>query len=138
MGSMPILQPLARRYGYQRPNPSAEIVACLRKLMIRHTKAQRINGAAALSLPEADTSTVYLTMNAEEQRLYKIARKLDGRLKIQDYQPYYLDNALRRQRQSAANAYVFKAQKKVLRKGLLEKARADRERWQQACKQVEP
>ena len=32
----------------------------------------------------------------------------------------------------------FKAQKKVLRKGLLEKARADRERWQQACKQVEP
>ena len=27
----------------------------------------------------------------------------------------------------------FKAQKKVTRKGLLEKARAERERWHQAC-----
>ena len=29
----------------------------------------------------------------------------------------------------------FKAQKKVLRKGLLEKARADREKWRRACEE---
>ena len=31
----------------------------------------------------------------------------------------------------------FKSQKKVLRKGHLDKARADRERWRQACEEYE-
>ena len=48
----------------------ARLVAELQTLMIRHTKAQRIAGDAALKLPELDSETVWLTMTKSEQSSY--------------------------------------------------------------------
>ena len=39
----------------------------LKKIMIRHTKAQRIDGEAALALPDADCATVLLDMSVDER-----------------------------------------------------------------------
>ncbi|KAL9189332.1 hypothetical protein ACHAXT_011822 [Thalassiosira profunda] len=44
------------------------LVDLLQAYMIRHTKSQRIGGSAALALPPSTTSTVMLTMSAEEDR----------------------------------------------------------------------
>ena len=43
-----------------------EVVDRLKKLMIRHTKSQRIGGQVALSLPETDHATVWLDMSDDE------------------------------------------------------------------------
>jgi SNF2 family DNA or RNA helicase len=40
------------------------------KVMIRHTKSQRINGNEALTLPPSTTSTVILTMSEDENRVF--------------------------------------------------------------------
>ena len=125
-----------------------EYVARLRMVMIRHTKSQRINGAAALSLPEADTSTIWLTMSDDESKLYHTATRLDGTqsalkcsimsyahhvtshaaslipdtrfashrrspgtLSSRPYDPFDLDNKIRRQRQACGNYYQFKPHK---------------------------
>ena len=50
----------------------------LKKVMIRHSKGQRINGEAALSLPDADAATVWLTMSADERLLYDLSSCADG------------------------------------------------------------
>ena len=50
----------------------------LKKVMIRHTKRQRIHGEAALSLPDADVETVWLTMSADERALYALSSCADG------------------------------------------------------------
>lgn len=50
----------------------------LRKVMIRHSKSQRINGEEALSLPDADVATVWLTMSADERLLYDLCCCADG------------------------------------------------------------
>ena len=42
------------------------LVDVLQTFMVRHTKAQRIGGSAALALPPSTTSTVMLTMSAGE------------------------------------------------------------------------
>lgn len=94
---------------FQSVPPSADLVARLRKVMIRHTKSQRINGAQALSLPDADTRTVMLTMSPVELVLYRRALKLDGRLSCVNTKPFALDNSIRRRRQASANFYQYKA-----------------------------
>ena len=43
-----------------------EVVDRLKKIMIRHTKSQRIGGQVALSLPETDHATVWLDMSDDE------------------------------------------------------------------------
>uniref|UniRef100_A0A7S4BGJ8 Helicase ATP-binding domain-containing protein n=1 Tax=Chrysotila carterae TaxID=13221 RepID=A0A7S4BGJ8_CHRCT len=51
------------------------VVALLRRLMIRHTKSQRIGGAVALALPEADAQTVWLEMKKDERAKYDDIRQ---------------------------------------------------------------
>ena len=50
-----------------------KLVAALRRVIIRHTKAQRIGGAAALSLPDEVVSTVLLDQTTAEQQMYRAA-----------------------------------------------------------------
>ena len=54
--------------------PNATVVERLRKVMIRHTKSMRIGGEVALALPDADCSTVWLTMSADERLMYNVHR----------------------------------------------------------------
>ena len=72
---------------YDPPRPGVDDARCvsnqkivdeLRKLMIRHTKSQRIGGEAALSLPEADCQTVWVTMTPHERVLYDLHACVDG------------------------------------------------------------
>ena len=64
--------PFATRRDAWRPSYSAlaldndEVVDRLKKIMIRHTKSQRIGGQVALSLPETDQATVWLDMSDDE------------------------------------------------------------------------
>ena len=45
------------------------VVENLKKLMIRHTKGQRIGGAEALSLPTLESETQWLSMKAPERKM---------------------------------------------------------------------
>jgi len=56
----------------------ANLVQKLRRLMIRHTKSQRIRGTSALVLPEKECETVWLTMSADEATLYAMHCCADG------------------------------------------------------------
>ena len=64
--------PFATRRDAWRPSYSSlaldndEVVDRLKKIMIRHTKSQRIGGQVALSLPETDQATVWLDMSDDE------------------------------------------------------------------------
>ena len=57
-----------RSNSYAGPAPldNDEVVDRLKKIMIRHTKSQRIGGQVALSLPETDHATVWLDMSDDE------------------------------------------------------------------------
>lgn len=46
------------------------LASLLGKVLIRHTKSQRINGSEALSLPPSSTTTTMLTMSQDEDRLF--------------------------------------------------------------------
>jgi hypothetical protein len=48
------------------------IVELLRAVMIRHTKSMRIGGEVALALPDADCTTAWLDMSADEKLLYEL------------------------------------------------------------------
>jgi hypothetical protein len=50
----------------------------LKQVMIRHSKSQRIQGAEALSLPDSEVATVWLTMSEDERLLYDLASCADG------------------------------------------------------------
>ena len=50
------------------------LAAGLRKVMIRHSKSQRIRGAAALALPDASSSTIKIDMPAAERSAYNNAK----------------------------------------------------------------
>lgn len=50
--------------------PRAELPAVLKRIMIRHTKSQRIHGRVALALPDADCETVWLEMSGAERKVY--------------------------------------------------------------------
>jgi hypothetical protein len=50
----------------------------LARIMIRHTKSQRIGGEVALALPDCDVRTVLLDMSADEKTLYDDAACTDG------------------------------------------------------------
>ena len=50
----------------------------IQRLMIRHSKAQRIHGEAALSLPDADVQTTMLELTPDERALYDLAACADG------------------------------------------------------------
>ena len=62
-----------RDAGHHHRGAWDKFVAALRRVMIRHTKAQRIGGAAALSLPDEVVSTVVLDQTAAEQQIYRSA-----------------------------------------------------------------
>ena len=69
----------ARGHGEDGVGPSNQEVADeLKLLMIRHSKSQRIGGEAALSLPDADVATVWLTMSEDERAAYDIYGCADG------------------------------------------------------------
>ena len=55
-----------------------EAVPDIQRLMIRHSKAQRIHGEAALSLPDADVQTTMLELTPDERALYDLAACADG------------------------------------------------------------
>ena len=52
----------------------ATLVPVLKRLMIRHTKSQRIGGEVALALPDASAVTVWLDMGLKERRVYSFQR----------------------------------------------------------------
>ena len=55
-----------------------ELIDDIKKLMIRHSKSQRIHGEQALALPDADLQTTMLRMTHDEQILYNAAAVKDG------------------------------------------------------------
>lgn len=55
------------------------LVDQLRRVCIRHTKAMRIGGDVALSLPEKDIQTVWLDMSEDERLLYQVASCDEGK-----------------------------------------------------------
>ena len=57
---------------------NADVASRLRKVMIRHTKGMRIGGEVALALPDADCSTCWLDMSADERLLYDVHACADG------------------------------------------------------------
>ena len=57
------------------PQKKTDLVDKLKKLMIRHTKAQRIGGEAALSLPTLTAETEWLSFTPTEKKLYDQARQ---------------------------------------------------------------
>ena len=58
----------------RRQVQNEELVERLRKLIIRHTKSQRIGGEVALALPETECSTVWLDMSDDERVMYNVHR----------------------------------------------------------------
>ena len=52
-------------------NSLDDVATALRKVMIRHTKSQRIAGDVALALPDSSTEIVWLNMNEEERSRYQ-------------------------------------------------------------------
>lgn len=67
-------QPLNRAISQFQYGPSEEtmntLVDLLKTFMVRHTKSQRIQGAEALALPPSTTSTILLSMSADEDRAF--------------------------------------------------------------------
>ena len=59
-------------------NTNQEVADKFKKLMIRHSKSQRIQGEEALSLPDSDVATVWLDMSPDEKLLYDLAGCADG------------------------------------------------------------
>lgn len=97
--------------------PSAAVLASLQQVLIRHTKSMRINGEAALSLPEADCQTLLLKMNPMEARLYQLASAWDGRRLRNLWErsqygesadTFAVEQAILRRRLACANAYAQK------------------------------
>ena len=85
------------------------LVSKLRRLMIRHTKSQRIGGELALALPESDTCTIWLDFSAEESRLYDLSVKHEAsktaRLNQAGATAMALEMALAKRRAACGNAY---------------------------------
>ena len=50
----------------------------LRKVIIRHTKSQRLGGQVALALPETAAQTLWLDMTADERLLFQLCACADG------------------------------------------------------------
>ena len=83
------------------------LVAALRRVIIRHTKAQRIGGAAALSLPDEVVSTVLLDQTTAEQQMYRAAFAQSAyRRRNPPTQPFGLSMALTRHRQACQQSRV--------------------------------
>ena len=84
-----------------------KLVAALRRVIIRHTKAQRIGGAAALSLPDEVVSTVVLEQTTAEQQMYRAAFAQSAyRRRNPPTQPFGLSMALTRHRQACQQSRV--------------------------------
>lgn len=74
------LQAPRTSFALQKKDDFHLLAPLLRKLMIRHTKAQRIDGEVALSLPASDCETVWLDMSAAERARYEgLTKRVDGR-----------------------------------------------------------
>ena len=61
---------LAMNRGTRSQEDFNHLASLLGKVLIRHTKSQRINGSEALSLPPSSTTTTMLTMSQDENRLF--------------------------------------------------------------------
>ena len=86
----------------------AELAQALRRVLIRHTKSQRIGGEVALSLPEADTATVWLDMSPHEKQLYAKAKQLDGSRLGRAHAAMgamYIEKETKFRRQACSNVY---------------------------------
>ena len=57
------------------PQKKTDLVDKLKKLMIRHTKAQRIGGVQALALPTLDSETEWLVFAPNERGKYNAGRQ---------------------------------------------------------------
>ena len=91
------------------PGPGPELVSFLRKLMIRHSKSMRIGGEVALSLPEADCDTVWLTMSGDERMMYESACDLDSNCtndSLNNLSRLGLEMRFQFRRQTCANWYT--------------------------------
>ena len=90
-----------------------KVVEALRKVMMRHTKRMRIGGEVALSLPEADCQTVWLTMSDDEKVLYQLhacdnARSTNGGPMVQSNAEFNFDGLeinLRQMRNATCHLY---------------------------------
>ena len=114
LGSPPILRELNLHDSYTVPRASH--LAALKRLIIRHTKSMRIGGEVALSLPEADCTTVWLTMSSKEAQLYQRAVQMDGtrlwtagRGGQGGSRLFDVENMTMRRRQVCANTYLSSA-----------------------------
>ena len=81
----------------------------LKRILIRHAKSQRIGGEVALSLPDAECDTVWLTMTPAEREMYEFGLSLDSKkasyMCRQGGKTSYLEKAFLFARQSTANWY---------------------------------
>jgi SNF2 family DNA or RNA helicase len=91
----------------------SELPGVLQRLMIRHTKAQRIGGQVALALPDADCATVWVDMSPSERRLYdesthrhehKLASLIEEPKKAKTFS---VETALNERRQACCGAGVL-------------------------------
>lgn len=92
-----------------------ELVQKFRRLIIRHSKAQRIGGEVALALPASDCETVLLDMNEADRTLYALHACADGIPKWADVhretrcEMSDLGRGLRLRREACAHVYSIKA-----------------------------
>ena len=82
---------------------SPEVVTALKSVMIRHTKSQHIGGEVALSLPDATTETILLTMNDSERKLYNKAKNHHFSHSNDTYKTMQIEMMLSPRRQVCAN-----------------------------------
>ena len=91
----------------------SELPGVLQRLMIRHTKAQRIGGQVALALPDAECATVWVDMSPSERLLYdesthrhehKLANLIEEPTKAKTFS---VETALNERRQACCGAGVL-------------------------------
>ena len=97
----------------RRSVAAGELVVALKKLMIRHTKAQQIGGGQALMLPSLDAETVWCTMTPPERDCYDLALEAEAcstrhaTLREKGGTAFGLSMALLQRRAACSNAYAF-------------------------------
>lgn len=96
-------------YQYQDADRRAELPGVLKRIMIRHSKSQRIGGEVALALPEADCETVWLDMSTPERKIYQYGatcKRLTELMADPDVKEkaktFHVENILRERRQACA------------------------------------
>ena len=96
---------------YEENAQRAQLPDVLKRLMIRHTKGQRIGGQAALALPEAECATIWVDMSPSERKVYGASSRA-ARLKSLEDEPekaktFAVENAIVSRRQACCGAGVL-------------------------------